>query len=160
LLIFSVRLFAEADRSTLTRGHCRKTLRRFAGLCPRDLLLLVTRYHDIWSIVSAFNKAPVIADVIADLRTVVDQVVCVTTAVATILRPARWPVGAGARVASRPECSAEFDPSVKHQVPTGFCQQNIESWADRQRTCDYMLSILRERQTAGLLICSTVRSDG
>lgn len=30
-----------------------------------------------WIIVLAFNAAPVIADVIADLRTVVDQVVCV-----------------------------------------------------------------------------------
>jgi hypothetical protein len=34
---------------------------RFAGLCPRDLLPLVTRYHDILIIVSAFNEAPVTA---------------------------------------------------------------------------------------------------
>jgi hypothetical protein len=48
--------------------------------------------------------------------------------------------------------------NVKSQLD--FCQQNIESRADQQRTCDYMLSILREWQTAGLLVCSTVRSDG
>jgi hypothetical protein len=32
--------------------------------------MLVTRYHGGWSIVPAFNEVPVIADVIADLRTV------------------------------------------------------------------------------------------
>jgi hypothetical protein len=33
---------------------------RFAALCPRELLLLVTRYHDILIMVSAFDEAPVI----------------------------------------------------------------------------------------------------
>lgn len=39
--------------------------------------MLVTRYHGVWSIVAAFSEAPVIAEVIADLRTVLDHVVCV-----------------------------------------------------------------------------------
>jgi hypothetical protein len=32
--------------------------------------MLVTRYPGVWIIVAAFNEGPVIADVIADLRTV------------------------------------------------------------------------------------------
>ena len=36
-----------------------------------------TRYHDVWIVVPAFNEASVIADVIADVRTVFDNVVCV-----------------------------------------------------------------------------------
>jgi polyprenyl-phospho-N-acetylgalactosaminyl synthase len=36
-----------------------------------------TRYLDVWIIVPAFNEASVIADVIADVRTVFDHVVCV-----------------------------------------------------------------------------------
>jgi polyprenyl-phospho-N-acetylgalactosaminyl synthase len=34
-------------------------------------------YHDVWIIVPAFNEASVIADVVADVRTVFDHVVCV-----------------------------------------------------------------------------------
>jgi hypothetical protein len=34
------------------------------------LLLLVTHYHGVWIIVAAFNEAPAITGVIADLRTV------------------------------------------------------------------------------------------
>jgi hypothetical protein len=34
------------------------------------LLLLVTHYHGVWIIVVAFNEAPAITGVIADLRTV------------------------------------------------------------------------------------------
>jgi polyprenyl-phospho-N-acetylgalactosaminyl synthase len=48
--------------------------------------MLVTRYHGVWTTVSAFNETPVIADVIADLRTVLDHVVCVDDAVTTTLR--------------------------------------------------------------------------
>ena len=36
-----------------------------------------TRYHDVWVIVPAFNEASVIGDVIADVRSVFDHVVCV-----------------------------------------------------------------------------------
>ena len=36
-----------------------------------------TRYQDVWIIVPAFNEASVIADVIADVRSVFDHVVCV-----------------------------------------------------------------------------------
>ena len=36
-----------------------------------------TRYHDVWLIVPAFNEASVIAEVIVDVRTVFDHVVCV-----------------------------------------------------------------------------------
>ncbi len=35
------------------------------------------RYHDVWIVVPAFNEASVIGDVIADLRSVFDHVVCV-----------------------------------------------------------------------------------
>jgi polyprenyl-phospho-N-acetylgalactosaminyl synthase len=36
-----------------------------------------TRYHDVWIVIPAFNEASVIADVIADLRSVFGNVVCV-----------------------------------------------------------------------------------
>ena len=36
-----------------------------------------TRYHDVWIVVPAFNEASVIGDVIADVRSVFDHVVCV-----------------------------------------------------------------------------------
>ena len=39
--------------------------------------MLVTRYHVVWIIVPVFNEAPVIADVIARLRTILDHVACV-----------------------------------------------------------------------------------
>lgn len=35
------------------------------------------RYHDVWLVVPAFNEASVIAEVITDVRTVFDHVVCV-----------------------------------------------------------------------------------
>jgi glycosyltransferase involved in cell wall biosynthesis len=35
------------------------------------------RYHDVWIIVPAFNEASVIGDVIADIRSVFDHIVCV-----------------------------------------------------------------------------------
>lgn len=36
-----------------------------------------TRYHDVWIVVPAFNEARIIGDVIADVRSVFDHVVCV-----------------------------------------------------------------------------------
>jgi glycosyltransferase involved in cell wall biosynthesis len=36
-----------------------------------------TRYHDVWIIIPAFNEASVIGDVIADVRSVFGNVVCV-----------------------------------------------------------------------------------
>lgn len=36
-----------------------------------------TRYHDVWIVIPAFNEASVIGDVIADVRSVFDHVVCV-----------------------------------------------------------------------------------
>jgi polyprenyl-phospho-N-acetylgalactosaminyl synthase len=36
-----------------------------------------TRYPDVWIVIPAYNEATVIADVIADVRSVFDQVVCV-----------------------------------------------------------------------------------
>ena len=36
-----------------------------------------TRYHDVWIVVPAFNEASVIGDVITDVRSVFDHVVCV-----------------------------------------------------------------------------------
>jgi glycosyltransferase involved in cell wall biosynthesis len=41
------------------------------------LVAIDTRYHDVWIIVPAFNEASVIADVIADVRSVFGNVVCV-----------------------------------------------------------------------------------
>jgi polyprenyl-phospho-N-acetylgalactosaminyl synthase len=42
------------------------------GIDMRD-----NRYHDVWIIIPAFNEASVIADVIADVRSAFDHVVCV-----------------------------------------------------------------------------------
>ena len=36
-----------------------------------------TRYHDVWIVVPALNEASIIGDVIADVRSVFDHVVCV-----------------------------------------------------------------------------------
>jgi glycosyltransferase involved in cell wall biosynthesis len=36
-----------------------------------------TRYHDVWIVIPAFNEAGIIGDVIADVRSVFDHVVCV-----------------------------------------------------------------------------------
>ena len=36
-----------------------------------------TRYHDVWIVIPAFNEASVIGDVISDVRSVFDHVVCV-----------------------------------------------------------------------------------
>ena len=36
-----------------------------------------TRYHDVWIVIPAFNEASVIGDVITDIRSVFDHVVCV-----------------------------------------------------------------------------------
>jgi glycosyltransferase involved in cell wall biosynthesis len=41
------------------------------------LVAIDTRYHDVWIVVPAFNEASVIADVIADVRSVFGNVVCV-----------------------------------------------------------------------------------
>lgn len=35
------------------------------------------RYHDVWIVIPAFNEATVIGDVVADVRSVFDHVVCV-----------------------------------------------------------------------------------
>ncbi|WP_036438033.1 glycosyltransferase family 2 protein [Mycobacterium sp. URHB0044] len=41
------------------------------------MVAIDTRYHDVWIVVPAFNEASVIADVIADVRSVFGNVVCV-----------------------------------------------------------------------------------
>jgi len=41
------------------------------------LVCIDTRYHDVWIVVPAFNEASVIGDVISDVRSVFDHVVCV-----------------------------------------------------------------------------------
>jgi glycosyltransferase involved in cell wall biosynthesis len=38
---------------------------------------LDTRYHDVWIVIPALNEATVIGDVVADVRSVFDHVVCV-----------------------------------------------------------------------------------
>ena len=88
---------------------------RFADLCPRDLLMLVTRYHGVWIIVPAFTETPVIADVIVTFARSSTMSSVWTTAVTTTLQHARG------------------------------------STADRR---------LYPFDTARLLVCSTVRSDG
>src|SRR5215510_6585160 len=41
------------------------------------LFCIDTRYHDVWIVIPAFNEASVIGDVISDVRSVFDHVVCV-----------------------------------------------------------------------------------
>jgi polyprenyl-phospho-N-acetylgalactosaminyl synthase len=41
------------------------------------LVAIDTRYHDVWIVIPAFNEASVIGDVIADVRSVFGNVVCV-----------------------------------------------------------------------------------
>ncbi|MCW2732907.1 MAG: glycosyl transferase, partial [Mycobacterium sp.] len=36
-----------------------------------------SRYEDVWIVIPAFNEATVISDVVADVRLVFDNVVCV-----------------------------------------------------------------------------------
>jgi glycosyltransferase involved in cell wall biosynthesis len=43
----------------------------------RDISISDSRYHDVWLIIPAFNEASVIGDVISDVRSVFDHVVCV-----------------------------------------------------------------------------------
>ena len=41
------------------------------------MVAIETRYHDVWIVVPAFNEATVIGDVVADVRSVFGNVVCV-----------------------------------------------------------------------------------
>jgi polyprenyl-phospho-N-acetylgalactosaminyl synthase len=41
------------------------------------LWVIENRYRDVWVIIPAYNEATVVADVVADVRAVFDQVVCV-----------------------------------------------------------------------------------
>jgi hypothetical protein len=93
--------------------------------------MLVRRYHGGWIIVPAFTQTPVIADVIVTFARSSTMSSAWTTAVATTLRPARWPSGPAPALHPARSAAPNFDPSVKHQVSAGFCQQNIESRADR-----------------------------
>jgi len=43
----------------------------------RNISTSDSRYHDVWLIIPAFNEARVIGDVISDVRSVFDNVVCV-----------------------------------------------------------------------------------
>ena len=95
-----------------------------------------TLYHDVWIVVPAFNEANVIGDVIADVRSIFGQVVCVDdgsrddTAEAALAAGAhvvRHPVNLGQGAAiqtgvqyarSRPgaQLFATFDADGQHQV--------------------------------------------
>lgn len=95
-----------------------------------------TRYSDVWIIVPAFDEAPVIGDVINDIRSVFDHVVCVddgsTDDTAVIARRAgayvvRHPVnlGQGAAIQTGVEFArsqpgarvfATFDADGQHRV--------------------------------------------
>ena len=59
-----------------------------------------TRYHDVWIVVPAFNEASVIGDVIADVRSVFDHVVCVDDGSRDDTATSRC--GAGAHVVRHP----------------------------------------------------------
>jgi glycosyltransferase involved in cell wall biosynthesis len=53
-----------------------------------------TRYHDVWIVVPAFNEASVIGDVIADVRSVFDHVVCVDDGSRDDTSDKAWQAGA------------------------------------------------------------------
>ena len=52
-------------------------LARMSAWVTLYFVCIDTRYHDVWIVVPAFNEASVIGDVIADVRSVFDHVVCV-----------------------------------------------------------------------------------
>jgi len=55
-----------------------------------------TPYHDVWIIIPAFNEASVIGDVIADVRSVFDHVVCVDDGSRDDTGDVAWRAGAHA----------------------------------------------------------------
>jgi glycosyltransferase involved in cell wall biosynthesis len=59
-----------------------------------------TRYHDVWIVIPAFNEATVIGDVIADVRAVFGNVVCVDDGSVDGTGDAAW--RAGAHVVTHP----------------------------------------------------------
>ena len=95
-----------------------------------------TRYHDVWIVVPAFHEATIIGDVITDVRSVFDHVVCVDdgsrddTAAAALRAGAhvvRHPVNLGqgaaiqtgveyARAQPGAQVFATFDADGQHQV--------------------------------------------
>jgi polyprenyl-phospho-N-acetylgalactosaminyl synthase len=100
------------------------------------LFCIDTRYHDVWIVVPAFNEASVIGDVITDVRSVFDHVVCVDdgsrddtsdVALGVGAHVVRHPVNLGQGAAiqtgveyarSRPGAAvfATFDADGQHQV--------------------------------------------
>jgi glycosyltransferase involved in cell wall biosynthesis len=100
------------------------------------LFCIDTRYHDVWIVVPAFNEATVIGDVITDVRSVFDHVVCVDdgsrddtdeVALRAGAHVVRHPVNLGQGAAiqtgveyarSRPGAAvfATFDADGQHQV--------------------------------------------
>jgi polyprenyl-phospho-N-acetylgalactosaminyl synthase len=100
------------------------------------LLRIDTRYRDVWIVVPAFNEAGVIGDVIADVRSVFDHVVCVDdgshddtdeVALRAAAHVVRHPVnlGQGAAIQTGVEYArnqpgaavfATFDADGQHQV--------------------------------------------
>lgn len=58
------------------------------------------RYHDVWIVVPAYNEATVIGDVITDVRSVFEHVVCVDDGSKDATADAAF--GAGAHVVSHP----------------------------------------------------------
>jgi glycosyltransferase involved in cell wall biosynthesis len=100
------------------------------------LFSIDTRYHDVWIVVPAFNEASVIGDVITDVRSVFDHVICVDdgsrddtdeVALRAGAHVVRHPVNLGQGAAiqtgveyarSRPGAAvfATFDADGQHQV--------------------------------------------
>ena len=100
------------------------------------MVAIDTRYHDVWIVVPAFNEASVIADVIADVRSVFGNVVCVDDgsrddtgerALRAGAHVVRHPVNLGQGAAiqtgveyarSRPDAAvfATFDADGQHRV--------------------------------------------
>jgi len=82
------------------------------------LVAIDTRYHDVWIIVPAFNEASVIADVIADVRSVFGNVVCVDDGSRDDTGERALRAGAHEYARSRPGASvfATFDADGQHRV--------------------------------------------
>jgi glycosyltransferase involved in cell wall biosynthesis len=91
-----------------------------------------TRYHDVWIVIPAFNEASVIGDVIADVRSVFDHVVCVDDGSRDDTGDVAWRAGAH---------------SVRHPV-------NLGQGAAIQTGVEYA------RQQSGAAVFATFDADG
>ena len=99
---------------------------------PVFCICIDTRYHDVWIVIPAFNEASVIGDVIADVRSVFDHVVCVDDGSRDDTGDVAWRAGAHA---------------VRHPV-------NLGQGAAIQTGVEYA------RQQPGAAVFATFDADG